>query len=166
MPLWVKPFNIPSVYLTKRGICAIASNLEKPLFADETTSNASYLDFARVCIEMNAGSDFSNLFKVMNERKDKFTIRVEYESIPRTCLVCSTFGHTFRQCPNAKVDILTGNDEQNRSTHPQPPPVSVATAKPCLSLTFKTNCLDIIPKTNLLSGRLSLQATILPKNTF
>lgn len=54
---------------------------------------------------------------------------MEYESIPRTCSVCATFGHTFRQCPNGKDDILTRNDEQNLSTHTQPPLVVVATRK-------------------------------------
>lgn len=91
---------IPTVYLTKRGISMIASKIVRPLFADENTSNVSYLHFARICIDIKAGSDFSNSLKVTSKKGDRFNVQIVYEWIPRTCTYCSTFGHTIRQCPN------------------------------------------------------------------
>lgn len=55
---------------------AIASKLWKPVFADEATSNASYLDFARICIDMKAGSGFPTHFDVIYEEGERFNIRV------------------------------------------------------------------------------------------
>lgn len=76
LPIWVKLFNIPTVYWTKLGISALASKVGKPLFADKSTSNSSYLDFARVFIEMNAGSAFPSFFEVVDVKDNTFTILV------------------------------------------------------------------------------------------
>lgn len=48
LPIWVKIYDIPTIYWTREGINAIASKLGKPLFADEMTFSANYLDFVRI----------------------------------------------------------------------------------------------------------------------
>lgn len=53
-------------------IIAIASKLGKP-------SNASYLDFSRVCIEMNACNSFINQFLVEDKFGARFSITVKYK---------------------------------------------------------------------------------------
>lgn len=78
-------YDILTVYWTPSGISAIASKLGTPLYADEATSSASYLDFARICIEIKARNEFPNQFKVTYEFVDKFTVRVVYDWVPRKC---------------------------------------------------------------------------------
>lgn len=85
LPLWVKIFDIPTIYWTREGISVIASKLGNPLFSNEITSSASYLDFVRIYVDMKEGSEFPNHFKVKDEGGDVFTVRVEYVENPRAC---------------------------------------------------------------------------------
>lgn len=98
LPIWVKLYDIPTVYWTPFGISAMASKLGTLLYANEATSSTSYVDFARVCIEMKVGNEFANQFKVSDEFGEKFTIRVAYDWVPRICSKCNIFGHSTSQC--------------------------------------------------------------------
>lgn len=59
------------------------NRLGSPLFADEFTSGANHLDFARVYIEMNVGSNFPDCFEVLSELRESFDVRVEYSWRPQ-----------------------------------------------------------------------------------
>lgn len=55
LPIRVKIFQIPAPFWIKRGISACASNIGKPLFTDETTTNLLFLKFACVRVELQVG---------------------------------------------------------------------------------------------------------------
>lgn len=103
VPTWVKLFNVPYVYWTKKGIGAIASKLGKPLYMDNNTEQASKLWFARVCIEFSLQSTFPRSFKVQSEYGEEFEVQVEYGWIPRKCSACKVFGHNNIDCPNKGI---------------------------------------------------------------
>lgn len=61
----------------------IASRLGRPLCSDDFTSGTNRLDFARVCVEMNAGSDFPDCIEFLSELREIFGIWVVYRWKPQ-----------------------------------------------------------------------------------
>ncbi|KAF9676417.1 hypothetical protein SADUNF_Sadunf09G0136400 [Salix dunnii] len=48
-----------------RGLSLVASKVGKPLSCDESTYTCSRLDFARVCVEIDAGMPFIHNFEII-----------------------------------------------------------------------------------------------------
>lgn len=98
-PIWVKLSQIPLSYWSDEGISYIASAIGKPLFTDEMTSKNDLMNFARVCIEINASYSFPSTIKVVvlnEETSENITVPVdvEYKSRPPSCPTCKIFGHS------------------------------------------------------------------------
>lgn len=105
-PIWVKLSHIPLSYWSDEGISYIASAIGKPLFSDEMTTKNDFLNFARVCIEVDASSTFPSTINVvvLNEEKSKkisIPVEVEYQSRPPSCPTCKVFGHSHLKCPKS-----------------------------------------------------------------
>lgn len=60
LSIWVNLYGI----LTgrERALTQLLASLGRPLFVDEAISNANYLYFARICVDMKAGSNFPSFF--------------------------------------------------------------------------------------------------------
>ena len=56
--IWVKIFNIPLEGWNEEGIATVASALGQPIHEDFTTEDRNQIEFAWVCVEMDASSDF------------------------------------------------------------------------------------------------------------
>ncbi|GAV85952.1 DUF4283 domain-containing protein [Cephalotus follicularis] len=70
VPVWVKLVNIPLELWTPCGLSHLASVLGKPMHMDAATGNREIINFARVCVEMEAVSKFqgtSELEELMEE---------------------------------------------------------------------------------------------------
>lgn len=105
-PIWVKLSQIPLSYWSAEGISYIASGIGKPLFTDDITSKFDLLNFARVCIEVNASFPFPSSINVtvLNEETLEdiiVPIEVEYQSRPPSCPTCKVFGHSPLKCPKS-----------------------------------------------------------------
>lgn len=116
-PIWIKMFGILTTYWTQMRLSAIASKLGIPLFVDELTSSMKMMDFARVCIDMPATSDFPLSFEALTEHNDMLEVRIEYSWKPRRCSVCKIFGHTTSNC-NLNT-INTSSHTHRNSTTPR-----------------------------------------------
>lgn len=111
-PVWVKFSNIPLSYWSAEGISYIASGIGKPLFTDDLTSKLSLINYARVCIEVDASFSFPSSFNVivMNEDSSEDTVMpidIEYQSKPPSCPSCKVFGHSPLKCPNSNYQWVS-----------------------------------------------------------
>lgn len=107
-PVWVKLSNIPLSYWSAEGISYIASGIGKPLFTDDMTSKLSLLNYARVCIEIEATFSFPPSISVVVLNDDSsddivVPIDVEYQSRPPSCPSCKLFGHSLLKCPKSNL---------------------------------------------------------------
>lgn len=62
--IWVKLYRIPTSYWSEVGFSTIDSMIGNPLYADEITTTTKILDYAKICVEMKAGSPFPWSYKV------------------------------------------------------------------------------------------------------
>ena len=71
----------------------MASMIGKPLHVDRMIETKTRLDFARVCIEINAHEEILHGFTIQGEGDDCETIAVEvvYQCIPERCGQCCVF---------------------------------------------------------------------------
>ncbi|KAK8544463.1 hypothetical protein V6N13_056242 [Hibiscus sabdariffa] len=54
MPVWVQLYNVSLEFFSKRGLSYIASALGVPLYMDSVTTSRERLEFAKVCVEVEA----------------------------------------------------------------------------------------------------------------
>ncbi|XP_052208514.1 uncharacterized protein LOC127812192 isoform X2 [Diospyros lotus] len=111
VPIWVKIFNIPLEGWNEEGIATAASALGRPIHADFMTEDRTQVEFARVCVEMDASSEFPrhiNLYQGIDESTGEpklLRMPVEYQWIPPTCSHCRVFGHSLAKCPNRSSQL-------------------------------------------------------------
>ncbi|KAJ6725290.1 hypothetical protein OIU85_023140 [Salix viminalis] len=75
-----------------KGLSLVVSKVRRPLACDEATFICSRLDFARVCVEIDAASPFIHNFSVLTPlSKDPLNIEVEFEWKPTRCAKCRLF---------------------------------------------------------------------------
>ncbi|KAK8689716.1 hypothetical protein V6N13_088429 [Hibiscus sabdariffa] len=72
MPIWFQLYNVPLELFNQKGLSYISSALGTPLYMDFVTSNLKRLEFAKVCIEVDAAFPF--------------------------CSKCHTYGHFEKAC--------------------------------------------------------------------
>ncbi|KAB5534530.1 hypothetical protein DKX38_017616 [Salix brachista] len=83
--------------MVKKRIELVASKVGKPLSCDESTFTCSRLDFARVCVELDAGTPFVHNFDIITPLStEPQHIEVEYEWKPTRCASCNLFGHSCK----------------------------------------------------------------------
>ena len=54
IPVWIQMHNIPMEYWTEEGLSFLASVVGVPLYADTATESRRRINYARVCIEIDA----------------------------------------------------------------------------------------------------------------
>ncbi|KAG5237049.1 DUF4283 domain-containing protein [Salix suchowensis] len=64
IPVWVRLKGLPLPLWTKEGLSMAASMLGRPLSCDEHTINCRRLDYARLCVELDARLPFVHRFEV------------------------------------------------------------------------------------------------------
>lgn len=97
LPLWVKLPGLKLHLWTKKILSKLASTLGKPICCDVPTARMDRLDYARVCVEMNAGHKFPDLL-TLNTPNGKLRQKVEYDWLPLKCSICNMFGHCESTC--------------------------------------------------------------------
>ncbi|KAK8700198.1 hypothetical protein V6N13_018601 [Hibiscus sabdariffa] len=69
MPIWIQLFNVPLELYNRKGLSYISSALGMPLYMDSITASKECLQFAKVCVEIEAGSKLpSTIDVVMKDR--------------------------------------------------------------------------------------------------
>ena len=62
LPIWVKIYDLPLIFWSGSFFSKVASSLGIPLCLDQKTKNKERLDYARICIEINADTTIGRVF--------------------------------------------------------------------------------------------------------
>ena len=106
IPVWIQLHNVPLEYWTVKGLSHLASAVGVPLFADYATENCKRVDFAKICVELDAAKPLVKYFEVatLQNKPDTLTssapnsfstIRVTYQWKPLGYIHCVIFGHSL-----------------------------------------------------------------------
>lgn len=93
IPLWVSFPNLPLKSWGRLTLSRIARGLGTPLYADECTSNASRISYARVLIEMDISKELPKCIKIQYPSGKEFEQMVEYDWVLQYCKKCLMVGH-------------------------------------------------------------------------
>ncbi|KAL4279069.1 hypothetical protein GQ457_03G007180 [Hibiscus cannabinus] len=102
MPVWVQLFNVPLELFSRKGLSYISSALGVPLYMDSITASRERLEFAKVCIEVDAGRRLPRSIPVKLQDKTIVFVSVKIPWMPSSCSQCNTFGHSEKFCPLAQ----------------------------------------------------------------
>lgn len=96
IPVWV--------ILRAEGISRVASVIGNPLYMDKATANQLHLDFARICVEIEAGKDIVQEVKVDVGTGTVVGVKVVVPWLPKICKQCIKFGHDCASPSEPKED--------------------------------------------------------------
>ncbi|KAL5724191.1 hypothetical protein ACHQM5_007483 [Ranunculus cassubicifolius] len=98
LPIWVIFKNMPEELWDKKGFSRVASAVGEPLFTDRKTESKTRAEYARICIEVKATSNFPTVVPIVVDKKKVFKVAVEYNWRPPRCKLCKIFGHCEETC--------------------------------------------------------------------
>ncbi|KAB5547862.1 hypothetical protein DKX38_011268 [Salix brachista] len=124
IPVWARLQGLPFPLWNKKGLSMAASMVGKPLANDEATLQGTRLEYARVCIEIEADLPLVHKFQVASSlSEDPITVDVTYEWKPSKCDICKVFGHACK-VQSREEDLNRKRDEVGETkavVHPHPP---------------------------------------------
>ena len=103
LPVWALLYNVPVEYWTPKGLSYISSAIRKHMFADTITLSRRRLNFARVCVEIEARAPLIEEFALASGISEDpchepIKIKVVYKWKLATCSHCMVFGHSLENC--------------------------------------------------------------------
>ncbi|KAJ6693234.1 hypothetical protein OIU85_004038 [Salix viminalis] len=105
LPVWIRLHGLPFSLWSRKGLSAVASMVGRPLSCDESTFCCTRLDYARVCVELDASLPLVTKFDIKTDLfKEPLHLEVEYEWQPPRCGKCHLFGHV---CSEDKGNTVT-----------------------------------------------------------
>ena len=64
IPVWVQLYNVPLEYWNAEGLSYLASAMGVPLFVDAATEGKRRINYARICVELDASKPLVKEFEV------------------------------------------------------------------------------------------------------
>ena len=120
LPVWVRLHGLPFPLWSKQGLSMAASMVGRPLSCDESTYNCIRLDYARVCVEVDASLAYVHEFEIESPlTSEPITVKVDYEWKPSRCEKCHIFGHS---CPIAPAPPINKGKSPVNDVIPMPVP--------------------------------------------
>jgi hypothetical protein len=110
MPTWVRFPNLRLRCRTSLCLSKLASVTSKPIHCDDPTTNMTRLSYAWVLIEVNLPRDLPSSVNVVLPNGSNIAQQVLYESLPRFCKSCLSWG-------TLKMHVAKG--ESKCKTRPQ-----------------------------------------------
>ncbi|TYK26656.1 DUF4283 domain-containing protein [Cucumis melo var. makuwa] len=101
VPVWITLGKLPMELWTEAGLAVVAGAVGKPISLDLATKERRRLSYARVCVELEGGSNMPSEITV-NLRGVEFNVSVNYEWKPRKCNLCGAFGHSSSKCSRSE----------------------------------------------------------------
>ncbi|KAJ6419252.1 hypothetical protein OIU84_029379 [Salix udensis] len=118
LPVWIRLHGLPFPLWSRKGLSLVASMVGRPLSCDESTFSCSRLDFARVCVEIDASIPLVHKFEIVTPLSpEPLQIEVEYEWAPTRCSKCNLFGHSCRQEGRPRSSEGHNEEEKKMATH-------------------------------------------------
>ncbi|KAJ6412575.1 hypothetical protein OIU84_005591 [Salix udensis] len=106
IPVWLRLRGLPFPLWTKAGLSLVASMVGRPLSCDESTFSCKRLEYARVCVEVDAAHPFVHNFELeISQSGDTVRVDVEYEWKPSRCKTCKVYGHCCKEVETQTVDV-------------------------------------------------------------
>ncbi|XP_038990950.1 uncharacterized protein LOC120113971 [Hibiscus syriacus] len=102
MPVWIHLYNVQLELFSKKGLSYVASAIGKPLHIDSITASIERLEYARVCVEISAGSQIPDFINVMLCDDSIAKVRVSVHWMANYCADCHRFGHLAKFCTQGK----------------------------------------------------------------
>nr|TKS17236.1 hypothetical protein D5086_0000020670 [Populus alba] len=137
LPVWIRLHGLPFPLWSKQGLSLAASMVGRPLSCDELTYGCTRLEYARLCVEVDAAMPFVHSFDIDSPLSTTpITVTVEYEWKPPRCEKCKVFGHSC--VIQAKTTVKDVADPA--TTAPQTEPLQHTPAI--------ANIVPILPATN------------------
>ncbi|KAJ6374041.1 hypothetical protein OIU78_029696 [Salix suchowensis] len=119
--VWIRLRGLPLPLWTKQGLSMAASMVGKPQSCDEQTINCKRLDYARLCVELDASLPFTRQFEVESPLStEPVKVTMEYEWKPSRCEACQSFGHKCPAPEKTNVGGATLTDGELQHPHGQP----------------------------------------------
>ena len=123
LPVWVRLHGFPFPLWSKSRLSMAASMVGRPLSCDESTYTCTRLDYAWVCVEVDASLLYVHEFEIDSPlTSEPITVKVDYEWKPSRCEKCHIFGHS---CPIPPPPQLNKGKLPVTDTIPIPTPVFV-----------------------------------------
>uniref|UniRef100_A0A6N2MGJ7 DUF4283 domain-containing protein n=1 Tax=Salix viminalis TaxID=40686 RepID=A0A6N2MGJ7_SALVM len=98
LPVWIRLHGLPFPLWSQEGLSLAASMVGRPLSCDAKTYNCQRLEFARLCVEIDATLPKVTSFEVVSPLSlEPITVEVEYEWLPSHCASCKTYGHSCKR---------------------------------------------------------------------
>ncbi|KAK1278990.1 hypothetical protein QJS04_geneDACA020178 [Acorus gramineus] len=133
IPVWVRIPYLPLHLWSSNAISKITSLIGTPLFMDTPTRMRTRISYARVCVEVQAGTNLPD-FVCVRSNGELIQLPVLYDWKPQACSACSTFGHDNAMC--------------GKFSHPSGAPSAVATRLTSQTTTSSLKPLSSPPTVN------------------
>lgn len=104
IPTWIKIHQLPLECWTTESISRIASTIGKPLYVDKATEMRQRLDFSRICVEIDAGTELPDEIQI-TVNGFSVVVALEYQWLPFVCFECKVFGHGSNTCRKNRTTI-------------------------------------------------------------
>ncbi|XP_077231942.1 uncharacterized protein LOC143865497 [Tasmannia lanceolata] len=133
IPIWVKLPGLPLQYWNNEGISKIGSVIGNPLYMDSKTADETRLNFARICVEIEAGDPLPDSIEI-HSPFGVSTQSFEYEWKPQSCNLCKIFNHSTEKCPvSAKTNPKPAQEWRPISRKEPPKAPSAPSSDPDLN---------------------------------
>lgn len=97
IPAWIKILKLPLEFWTAECFSKIASTIGKPLHVDQATAKKLRLDYARICVEIDAGTELPDDVEI-TINGEAVIVALQYQWLPPICTDCKVFGHPTGSC--------------------------------------------------------------------
>jgi len=123
LPVWIRLHGLPFPLWSKQGLSLAASMVGRPLSCDELTYTCTRLEYARLCVEVDAALPFVHSFDIDSPLSiAPITVTVDYEWKPPRCEKYKVFGHSCAiPVPIVEPTVTATDDPTTTFPHPQPP---------------------------------------------
>ncbi|KAK8676921.1 hypothetical protein V6N13_142480 [Hibiscus sabdariffa] len=97
-PIWVKLWHIPLELYSRQGLGYLASALGKPLYTDRSTALKNQLEYAKMCVDVEAKTILPASITVDRGNGNCVDVGVELDWATPCCSNCVVFGHSIDNC--------------------------------------------------------------------
>ncbi|XP_039065617.1 uncharacterized protein LOC120211067 [Hibiscus syriacus] len=110
--LKVKLYNVPLELFSRLGLSYIASAVGISLYMDSVTASKERLEFAKVCVEVEAGAVIPEV--IHGALRDNSLVKVWFYVpwLPKFCVQCKTFGHLASNCVEVQKRLPKSKEAQ------------------------------------------------------
>ncbi|KAB5539207.1 hypothetical protein DKX38_016740 [Salix brachista] len=132
VPVWIRLHGLPFPLWNQNGLSLAASMVGRPLACDSQTYNCQRLEYARLCVEIDAALPKVTSFEIVSPLShEPIVVDVDYEWTPSHCPTCKTYGHSCKRSRQPPPVVATGHTGKPFGGQPSPnSPHSHSTHKP------------------------------------